>query len=240
MGVNEPGVRRYRAKAARRPVLFWWQAFLLLGVVLLLWSQLPLTAVLFEARVIPPLPEAHAAYVTLDPAYAAQAFKKSLTDWTLSGTGDKLAPGLDIGGMDLGSALQPPEYLEQGARYPGVWQPAAVEPLAQRLPDDLRLPSEGKAPEALRQPELLPGVRTVLAKELEAARFTFPAEADAPPERSGFCRFYLETGADGAVEHVLLLTARSLGASVFERLLLRGHASGAARGFVELTWSFPK
>ena len=240
MGVGEPIERRYRAKAARRPILFWWQAFFLLGVVLLLWSQLPLTAVLFEARVIRPLPEAHAAYVVLEPGYAVQAFKKSLTAWTLSGSGAKIAPGLDIGGVDLGCALRPPEYLEQGALYPGVWQPSVVDPLTQRLPVDLRLPAEGKAQGAARLPTLHTGVHIVLAKALEAARYTFPAENNMPPERSGYCRFYLETGADGAVEHVLLLTVRSLGAAVFERALLRGHATGAARGTVELYWLLPK
>ncbi|MEI7901048.1 MAG: hypothetical protein WCK89_12420, partial [bacterium] len=127
--------RRYRAKAARRPILFWWQAFLLLGSILFLWQQLPMAAVLFEARVVPPLHEPHAAYVMLDPAYAAQVFKKAMMAWTLSDKGEKLSPGMDFAVAELEPALQPPEFLEQGACYPGVWQPAAVEPLVQPLPE---------------------------------------------------------------------------------------------------------
>ena len=230
--------KRYQAKAARRPFLYWWQAFVVLGAVVMLWSQLPLTAILYDARAIPPLPEARAAYVALDPAYASQALKKSLTAWTLGGGGEKRAPGLELGNIDLENPLQRPDYLEQGASFPGVWHPSAVRPLAQRLPD-LRVSSEARVQPA-RLPEAVAGVRVVLSSGLESVRFSFSEKQEAPPERAGLCRFYVETGADGSVEHVLLLTARVPGAAVFERALLRGRAEGAGRGFVEISWSLPK
>lgn len=231
--------QRYQARAARRPLLYWWQAFLLLAVAVMLWCQLPMTAVLYEARGIPPLPDAHAAYVALDPAYAAQTFKKALTAWTLGGTAERRGQGLELGGIDLESTLPAPEYLEQGARFPGVWQPAVVGPLALRLPE-VRAPAADapQPPAPLREPDA--GVRVALSPALSAVKFAFPATQETPPERSGLCRFYVETGADGAPEHVLLLSARSPGAAVFERALLRGRASGAGRGVVELYWAFPK
>ena len=233
-------IQRYRAKAARRPILFWWQAFLLLGVAALLWSQLPVSALLYEVRVIPPLPEAHVSYVTLDPAYAAQVFTKTMMAWTLSDQGEKLASGMDLGTVELDSGIRPPEFLEQGARYPGSWQPAAVYPLAQRLPE-VTVPLAVDASVFTRLPEVPHGVRIELDQALTAAAFSFPVpKDDKVPVHNGHCRFYLETEADGAVVHLLLLTPRTESVAVFEQALLRGQARGSARGVVELFWKHPK
>jgi hypothetical protein len=239
MSGQEQSRLRYQAKAARRPILYWWQAFVLLGGVVLLWCQLPLTAVLYDARSVPPLPEPRAAYVVLDPSYAAQAFKKSLTAWTLGGGAEKRSAGLELSSIDMESTLRSPEYLEQGARFPGVWQPSVVRPLDQALPE-IGVGSAGASapPRSPREQET--GVRVALSPALASLKFTFPEKQEAPPERSGQCRFYVETGADGAVEHVLLLTARTPGAAVFERALSKGRARGAGCGFVDLYWSFPK
>lgn len=231
--------QHYRAKAARRPILFWWQAFLLLGGILYLWSRLPVAAVLFEARVVPPLPEPRAAYVTLDPAYAAQVFKKTMMAWTLGGKGDKLSPGLDIAVTELDQTLQPPEFLAQGSRYPGVWLPSAVKPLAQRLPA-MTVPSavDTSAATGARFPPQ--GVRIMLDQALTAAAFSFPVPTNPVAERSGHCRYFLETEADGTVAHLLLLSPRTAAVSVFELALVRGAARGAARGVVELYWNYSK
>lgn len=231
--------QRYQAKAARRPILYWWQAFVLLGAVVLLWGQLPLTAVLFDARSVPPLPEPRAAYVVLDPSYAAQAFKKSLTAWTLGGPGEKRSAGLELGNIDMESSLQAPEYLEQGARFPGVWQPSVVRPLDQALPE-MREPSAAAAPPPGRPREAEAGVRVAVSPALKSLKFPTPAKQELSFERSGQCRFYVEAGVDGSVEHVLLLTARTPGVAVFERALSRGRAVGAGGGFVDLYWSFLK
>ncbi len=233
------GGQRYRAKAARRPILFWWQAFLLLAAILFLWSLLPVAAVLFEARVVPPLSEPHAAYVTLDPAYAAQVFKKTMMAWTLGSTGEKLSPGMDVALAELDHALPPPEFLEQGARYPGVWQPSAVEPLAQRLPE-MNVPLAGDASASAAWPLPPQGVRAVLDQALSAAAFVFPVPKNHVPERSGHCRYYVETEADGTMAHMLLLSPRTEAVAVFEQALLRGRARGAARGFVDLYWNYTK
>ena len=231
--------QRYRAKAARRPILFWWQAFLLLGGILFLWSLLPIAAVLFEPRRVPPLPEPHAVYVTLDPAYAVQVFKKTMMAWTLGGKGEKLSPGMDVGLTELEHTLQPPEFLDQGGHYPGVWQPSSVEPLKQRLPD-MNVPLLGDAAVAIAPPAPQQGVRVVLDQALSAAAFAFPVPNNHVQARNGQCRFYLETDADGTVLHLLLLSPRTDSVTVFEQALTRGRAHGAVRGFVDLYWNFPK
>jgi hypothetical protein len=240
MNVNDTAQsgKRYRARAARRPFLFWWQAFLLLAGIIFLWSQLPVAAVLFEARGVPPLAEPRAAYVTLEPAFAAQVFKKTMMAWTLGSKGGDLSPGMDAALAELDHTLRPPEFLEQGARYPGVWQPSAVEPLAQRLPE-MQVPLAGDAPAGGLAPPPQ-GLRAVPDQALAAAAFSFPVPTGRLPERSGLCRFYLETDADGAVAHLLLLSPRTEAVAVFERALSRGQARGAARGFVDLIWNTSK
>jgi len=239
MGVHTTNRTRYRAKAARRPLLFWWQAFVLLAGMALLWSQLPATAVLFEPRAVPAPSDAHASYIELDPQYAAQAFKKSLTAWTSGGGGDKRANGMELGTIDLGTALKPPEFLQQGVRYPGVWQPQAVSELPVRLAD-VQIPSAQTAAPDAKAASVFQGVRSELDRELKAAAFEFSVTNDAALGRSGHCRFYVETEKDGGVAHLLLLTPRTPGAAAFELMLLRGKASGAARGMVDIYWMFPK
>ena len=231
--------RRYRARAARRPILFWWQAFLLLACIVFLWSQLPVAAVLFEARVVPPLPEPHAAYVTLDPAYAAQVFKKTMMAWTLDGKGEKLSSGMDVSLADLAPALRAPEFLEQGARYPGAWQPSEVKPLTQRLPEMI-VPLAGDASAIGRSSLPQQGVRALLDQALAKAAFSFPMPKNQWAERSGHCRYYLETETDGRVAHVLLLSPLTDAVPVFEQALSRGQSHGAVRGFVDLYWNFSK
>ena len=236
-GVQNAG--RYRAKAARRPVLFWWQAFLLLGVAVLLWCQLPMTAVFYEPRVFTPLPSAHAAYVTLDPAYAAQTVRRTVMAWTLGGAAGKRAAGSDFGLDELSDALQPPGFLDQGVRYPGVWRPSEVNPLEQRL-GGVDAPSAVGAPRAAPLPAPPQGVRVVPDAALAAMGFTAVPQKAALSEGEGHGRFYVETGADGAVEHVLLFSLRTETVAALERALLRGRATGAVRGFVDVYWKFQK
>jgi hypothetical protein len=238
---KRPEKSRYKARPARRPFLFWWQVFLLLAVAVFMWSLLPLDAVLFEPRASHALPSPRAAYVVLDPNFAALAFKKSLTAWTSGGTGEKSTSGLDIGGFDFGETLPPPSYLERGSRYPGVWRPADVAPLAPHLPD-VRVPAAGSPPSAnVKAAAPFQGVRTTLDRRLRAAAVAFAVPSDAlAVERTGHARFYVETDSDGSVAHVLLLSLRTPGAAVLEHLLLCGHAAAAADGVVEVDWTVPK
>jgi len=219
--------------------LFWWQAFLLLGVVALLWCQLPMTAVFYEPRVFTPLPSAHAAYVELDPAYAAQTVRRAVMAWTLGGAAGKRTAGSDFGLDELSDALQPPEFLDQGVRYPGVWRPAEVQPLAQRL-GEVDAPSAVGAPKAAPLPAPPLGVRVVPDAALAEVGFTVVPQTAALSEGEGHGRFYVETGADGAVEHVLLFSPRTETVAAVERALMRGRATGAARGFVDVYWKFQK
>jgi hypothetical protein len=111
--------------------------------------------------------------------------------------------------------------------------------LAQRLPE-MSAPL-AVDPSAVAGASARPqGVQVVLDQALKAAAFSFPVPSNAVTERSGHCRYYLETEADGTVAHVLLLSARTESVAVFERALARGATRGAARGVVELYWSFPK
>jgi len=239
MGAEKQREGRYRAKAARRPFLFWWQAFFLVGLIVALWSQLPVTAILYESRPVPRLHEPRAAFVVLDEEDAAQAFRRSLSAWKQGGSRYGETSGIELGGVELADAIPAPQYLEQGMRYPGEWQPSAVKPLPQALPEVQPL-SAATAPEAVPAVAAPAGVRLTLTGELIAAAFACPADEDQPPERSGHCRFFVETAKDGSVEHVLLLTPRTLGAAVLERALLRGRATGQARGFVDADWHFSK
>jgi len=239
METGENSVQHYRARAARHPVRFWWQPFFLLGIMILLWSQLPVASVLFETRIFSPLPEPRASYVALDPAYAAQTFKKMRMTWTLGRTAEKSAAEMELGAFELTKALQPPSFLEQGSRYPGLWQPAEVYALPQKLPD-IGVSSVSDAPSRMKWPEPPQGIRTTLDQMLSAAKFAFPLPKETLPEHAGYCRFYLETDADGSVAHLLLLSPWTVSAGLFERALLRGRAQGATRGFVDCAWSFSK
>lgn len=239
MDKDQNNVQRYRARAARRPVLFWWQAFFLLGVTLLLWSRLPMSAILYETRVFPSFPEPHAAYVVLDPSYAKQALKQMRMSWGASDKSGKAAGELELGTVDIGEPLPPPAFLEQGAVYPGHWHPAAPVPLPYPVPD-LRVSAVPDTPVRIHWPAVKPGLRVTLDGPLTTAGFSFPKPADALPESTGSCRFYLETDTDGSVSHVLLLSPRNDSAAILERSLARGQAKGPVRGFMTLAWSFPQ
>ncbi|MDR2850218.1 MAG: hypothetical protein LBW77_06735 [Verrucomicrobiota bacterium] len=220
-------------KTARRPILFWWQSVALLGVTALLWWQVPYRAVWSGPRAIEPFPEPHASYVLLAPGEAAQALANMRASWMVTGA-DGGAPGdLDLGMFDLREEPAPPAFLEQGARYPGVWQPAAVEPLPLALPD-----IRGPSAEPVAEPAPVPqrGLRSVCSRALVDAAFAFDPPGEALPERSGECRFYLETDDDGSVAHLLLLSPAGASSAVWERAVGRGKARGAARGTVTVMW----
>ncbi len=226
--------KRFKARAARRPVRFWWQAFALLGLSTMLWWQLPVDAVLFEPRRLAPPPEPRAAYVILAPEEAAQALANMRASWTPPGG---VAADIELGVFDVIEEQRPPVFLEQGARYPGVWEPAAVEPLAQTLPaiDAATFPED---PFVRPLPEARTGVVAVVSGSLRDAGFTFTPPTDPLPVRSGESRFFVETDAAGAVVHVLLLTPASEATAMLERALQRSAARGEARGQVILAWRF--
>lgn len=229
-------VNRFRARASRRPLLFWWQAFAILGVTIFLWSGLPVGAVFYNTRRFMPLTEPRAAYVVIEPAEALRMLRKARSDWMV-GNGDKLSPSftMALGLSELREALPPPSFLEKGISFEREWSPAAVEALPQRLsavpaPSVLR---EERAPVRHGYPS---GARLLPDSSLAALSFSADLDVGKMPGPEGHARFYVETGADGRVEHVLALPPVVTGGSVIERALLRGRAQGAVRGFVEVYW----
>jgi hypothetical protein len=228
--------RRYRSKAARGAVRFWWQAFALLGLTLLLWCQVPVSAVLHEPHTPAPLPAPRASYVALAPGEAAQALAGMRSSWATAESEGRTH--LDMGMFDLMSAeAGPPAFLDRGARYPGVWRPAEVVPLEQQMPV-IGVPSQALAAGRPLVPQQ--GLNVAYSQSLAAAAFSFVPPDGVLPERRGECRFYLETDDDGAAVHVLLLSPASASSAVLGRALQRGRAESAARGVVSLMWSFPK
>ncbi|MDX9866989.1 MAG: hypothetical protein RBT78_03595 [Kiritimatiellia bacterium] len=228
-------VPRFRARIAHRPVLFWWQACLVLGVFSLLWFQLPPEAVFYAPRSFAPLPDAHAAYAVMDPAYAAEAFRKTVMGWTLGGVIGKDDAGVEFGLSALTDALPPPVLLEQGARYPGEWQPLEVDPPAV-LPPALLAPGAA-ATYAPRAPAPLPeGMRVMPDAALRAAGWEVDVPDGILTVNEGQGRFYVETDTDGRVAHVLVFPPHTPSTAALERALARGRARGAARGVVEIFW----
>lgn len=229
-------LKRFRAKVTRRPVLFWWQAFAILGITLFLWSGLPVGAVFYSTRRFVPLPDARAAYVVLEPAEALRMLRKARSDW-MAGSGGALAPSfaIDLGLREPREGLPSPSFLEKGDGPAEAWSPAAVEALPRRVSAVLApsVSREGREPVRRGPPE---GVRLLADPGL--AKLSFAAEFDAGkiPGKEGRARFYVETGEDGRVEHVLAMTPLANGVAVIERALLRGRADGAGRGFVEVYW----
>ncbi len=217
-------------------MLFWWQAFAILGITVFLWSGLPTGAVFYGTRRFAPLPDARAAYVVLDPSAALRILREARSDW-MAGSGGAIATSfaIDLGLAGLRDGLPPPAFLEKGGGPAAEWRPAAVETLPRRV-SAVPAPSVSgvcRGPDGSGPPE---GVRLLADPGL--AKLSFAAEFDAGkvPGEEGHARFYVETGEDGRVAHVLAMTPLANGVAVIERALLRGRADGAGRGFVEVYW----
>ncbi len=227
-------IRRYRPRAARKPLQFWLQPFLLLLLVILLWRLLPLSALLFTSRVVQPLPDARVFYVKLDPAYAAEALRVSMQAWRRSafGGGDDITLAEIESHMPLGA----PAFLKRGRLYPGSWSPGQITPMAQTLPDLLYAGERSVSHSSMPAAESSQGVRTVLDPALEVAGFRFPWKRLSALTGSGRCRAYVETGSDGAVVHVLILEGAGAAATAVERALALGVAAEAVAGEVVVMW----
>ncbi|HRR32569.1 MAG TPA: hypothetical protein P5026_00570 [Kiritimatiellia bacterium] len=233
MARHKQNRERFRARAARRPLRFWWQPFALLGIIVLLWSHLPVNAILFEPRVPVPPSEPRAAYVVLAPEEAAQALDNMRASWATSGA----LADIELGVFDVREEQKPPVFLEQGARFPGVWQPATIEPLVQPRPE-IEAAAFPEDPFARPVPAARTGVVAIVSSGLRNADFSFVPPADPLSVRSGECRFFVETDVAGSVVHVLLLTPPNEATAALERALQRGKARGEAHGLVSLTWRF--
>jgi hypothetical protein len=221
-------------RPARGAVRFWWPAIAAIGGLAALWCDVPFTA-LFR-KPLPPRPipeEARAALVTLDPAYAAQVFGAIRATWVSGARAGKLSSEGDA--FELSSPLPPLWLLEKGRDYPGEWKPNVVKPLEQSLPE-ISAPVLVDAPEPVPLPPPKPGIRVEMGSDLGRAKFAFSRPALPLPEASGELRFEIETDEGGQPVHVLLLSARTQSAALFEQAIRQGHADGPARGTLRCAW----
>ena len=209
----------------------------MLFLVALLWKRLPFEALLFESRVVQPLPGAHVSYVLLDPAYAAEIISASMQAWKMSAFGGVTDNDITLEGINPYEPLGAARFLEQGKIYPGSWSPGDISPLAQALPDLVY--SRGESGNYNEKPADVPGqgVRSTMDGVLEEAGFRFPVKQLASLKGSGTCRALVETGEDGSVCHVLILEAvDKASAAEIERALYRGNAGRAVSGEIRLVW----
>ena len=232
--------QRYRAVPARRLSRFWLQPLFVIGLTALLWLSFVREAWHYETRTLPPPPEPRASYVILTPADAAKALANMRSSWRAAG-GDSNIAQLDMGMFELREEPAPPEFLEQGAFYPGVWRPAAVEPLPlPMLPVTVPIiPDAARHVLTAKPPEPPQGIIPLTSQPLTDAGFSFALPKNLP-DRTGECRFHIETDAGGAIIHLLLLSQPNDSSAILERALGRGQARNAARGTVTLMWNFPK
>lgn len=230
----------YKAIAARSPLQYWWQPFVMLFLVLLLCRLLPLSAILFKSRVVQPLPAAHVFYVNLDPDYAMEVLRASMQTWRRSNLADGETDGMSMGDVELSVPLIAPLFLKQGALYPGGWTPGVITPLAQSLPALLYVSApEIRSDNSSVLKRKQSGVHSVYDLALQKAQFVFPVQRLNGMKGSGRARFYIETLQDGSVVHVLSLNSDQKEISAVERMLYLGRAEGEVAGEIEIWWSNP-
>lgn len=228
---------RYRAKQPRRPVRFWWQALLLQLFIVLLWWQLPLPPPLSETTCSLPLPTPRAAYTVLSTAEGAAALAKMRASWASGVSVGTISIDLDLSMFAAEDATPPPTLLEQGAIYPGTWQPTIPAPLPLLKPQishEIALSPPFTIQDAALKPNS--GIVWRVSHNLAAAHFNFTPPDTKLPERSGECSFWVECRADGTVEHLLLLTPPGTTTPLFEHAVARGHATRTATGTVAIAW----
>jgi len=231
-------VSPYQIRFKRRPILYWWQTGALLGFVALLFLEIPFVSITRQAfSITPPLPDPTVAYVTLDPDYAAQLFKRSLSAW-MTGRAKKQTSGLDLSALDFDNGLGVPDFLEQSGVLPSDRQPLDIAALPATFAEISIQPVTPVANAArYRKPQ--EGLFIEMSPTLVAAKFTFPSnELKAMKERSGECRFYVETDTEGNAAHVLLRSKPSPDTFPIERALMRGRAQGAVNGTVDIRWCY--
>ena len=231
----------YRPRSTYRPFLFWWQAVTLFAAFILLVGMLVGRVSRSSVSIIAmPLPEPTATYVTLAPDYAAQLFKRSLTTWMTGRDGKQNISELDLRVLDFDNGLPAPAFLEQRTVLPDSLQPVAAATLPVTFAE-IPVPSAAPAKATPPPQRAKEGLFIEVPPALVAAGFTFPSnELKAMKERSGECRFYVETDAEGNVAHVLLRSKPSPETVTIEHSLMRGRAHGAANGTVDIRWSFAK
>jgi hypothetical protein len=229
---------QYSARAARKPLHFWFQPFALLLLIAVLWYLLPSSALLFKTRIVQPLPDARVSYVKIDSVFATEILRVSMQAWRRSAFGDGSTDnGIIMSVIEPYVPLGPPVFLSRSCGYSANWVPSEVQPLQRKLPD--LLCTFNRAESIYQMPSLSgsQGVRIVLDQNLEDAAFKFVGMQLSDLRKSGSCRVYVETEDDGSVAHVLILESSGQECPAeIERALSMGQADGAARGQIEISW----
>ena len=218
----------YRQRFTRRPILFWWQAFALIGFMALLFLEIPFSAISHQALAMSPepLPSPTAFYVTLDPDYAAQLLKRSLAAWMTGQSQKQNTPGLDLSALDFGNDLRSPDFLEQSGVFANDHRPLDIPPLPVPLAA-ISIPPYTPPTQPTLPPKPAEGLFIEMSPSLTAVGFTFPTNELKTMKATGECRFYVETDDGGEVIHALLLTPPpSTVTPLIERALMRGRVSG--------------
>ena len=234
--------RDFRKKFKRRPILFWWQPIAVLVIIALLFCNVPVESIWRQSLVIvTPIPPPTAAYVMVDPDDAAKLFKHSLATWMTGQSEQPNRPGLDLSALDFDNRLGAPDFLTQSTVFPGSRQPPVALAALPAPLTEIAIPSATPTPKSTIPRKPQEGVFITASAALTTAGFTFPPdELNIKRDRSGECRFYVETDAEGNTVHVLLRSKPSPETLPIERALMRGRAQGAASGTVDIRWSFPK
>lgn len=217
----------------------WWLVVVTMFGVGLLWSMFPFhlfsdrNEISKEGR---KATVSHAAYVQLDPQYAAEAIRKIRSAWATDEQGGKLSFEMEL--VELEDTPETPWSLEHGAYYPGEWEPAKMVPLEQALPE-IKAPYRIASKERDVLPRIPPHLppRLIYSGTLKAQNFTFVLPSFSPDEPAGSGTFSIETDAEGRVIHLLLLSPRNSVLAQFEQAIFCGTAKGASQGRLTVEWN---
>lgn len=230
----------------QKPVFYLWPVGIIISLVAALWAQFPLDLKLQSVPSASPVQRSlpYVAYITIDAGSVNQLVKRAASEWML-GAGAKekrRSRGLDLTTLEASLEAPPPIYLDKGNVIPSKWMP---EHIAQLPVDTPTIPVPERA--SLSTPQKVLPQRTIfnvrLSSTLLAAQYQSHVLKDilkTLSSPSGQCRFYLESDASGAVEHILRLSPATPDASIFERALMLGKTKTKASGWVDIEWMVKK
>jgi hypothetical protein len=226
------------------PLRYLWPVAIVVSLVSALWANFPWMpknrrpAQLVSASRL----SSSVAYITIDAACVNQLVKQAASEWMLGAGSKTKKTGLDLTALEASLEPPPPHFLEKGGVLPSEWRPEKTE----RLPVAIPLITTPGKDEPTNKTAVIPQKSFYTARlstTLQKADFKFTLSTDALKNMvssSGSCRFYLECNDQGAVEHVIRLSAAHPDAAFFERVLALGTSKTATSGCVDIEWMVVK